>query len=157
MKKRLLLIIGLLLAVILTAGIFVGSKIVDRHDVETAVREKYGISSETALDYVGLVGNRNRILVWYTAESDGEKTHYPMSVYAFGAKRSLYIFDEIFAPIVTDGIAYLEWQDGVAYAVTDPQSGEVCPSVFNRKDIPFVEYRAGELPPEALGITDLTK
>lgn len=157
MKKRILVPIALLLAVCLVSGIFIASRIVDRHSVENTVREKYGISESFDLEYIGLVGNGNRVLLWYTAENGGEKIHYPISLYALGPKRNLYIFDEVFAPIITDGVAYLKWQEGVAYAVTDPQSGEVCSSVFNRKDVPFIEYRAGDLPPEALNITNLTR
>ena len=44
MKKRILVPIALLLAVCLVSGIFIASRIVDRHSVENTVREKYGIS-----------------------------------------------------------------------------------------------------------------
>ena len=157
MKKRFVPIIAVLAAFFIAGSIFFLFRFVPRGSTERTVREKYGISESVSLDYIGLVGSGNRVLLWYTAENGEGKIHYPVSFYACGPKRNLYLFDETFEPIATEGVAYLKWQDGVAYVVTDPQSGEVCPSTFNRKDVPFVEYRAGELPPEALDINDLTR
>ena len=161
-KKKIMAVLAVFCVLCVAVTAFIGTQIVKRDNLTQTISKQYDLPEGKYLQYIGLVGVDNRIMVWHIGWEDETVVYYPVSFHAVGKRKNIYFLDEVFPPIVGGAIAYQPWNGGTSYAITQANSCVMASGAFTTtKEVPFVGYQPFGMqtkPAEGLqGLKYLTK